>query len=268
MITIEEAVTKWIKSILINEYIPLDIIDEEFNIEDGMTLQEYWNYETSEFSRLSHLFNIDEKFTVKVTNIIKLNNEKNIYFLWIINSLEKLAFKFHLTLNNQHKISSNGFRSQQVLKCTIENEKIKNVKMMIRGKYLVSNIITSQLKLEGIFKTETTHIDGFYLSQFIGDDIESLIGHELQFHLLYEDGVKTKVRMILEGIDLNHKPFKIENGSFIVEGHRYPVNLVMYNKDNTVTVIESPRRLNVPITQLKSIIMTDVLDNDWVKDFE
>lgn len=267
MRTVQETVSIWIKSILGNN-IPWNIIDSNFDIEDGMSLKEYWNYEYSEFSRLSDLFNINDNFTVEITNKIHLTDNKTMYFLWIINNLNKLAFKFHLTLNNKNEISSNGYRSQQVLKCTIENNKIKNVKMMIRGKVNVDNIITSQLQLEGIYKTETTHIDGFYLSQFIGEDIESLIGQEIQFHLLYEDGVKTKIKMILEGIDLNHKPYVIDGDKFIVMGNKYPVNLVMYKYNNSIQVIESPRDFSIPIKELKSIIMTDVLDNDWVHTFD
>lgn len=266
MRTVQETVSIWIKSILENN-IPLNIIDSNFDIEDGMSLKEYWDYEYSEFSRLSELFNINDKFTVQVTNKIPLTKYKTMYFLWIINSLNKLAFKFHLTLNNKNEISSNGYRSQQVLKCTIENNKIKNVKMMIRGKVNVTNIITSQLQLEGIYKTETTHIDGFYLSQFIGENIEGLIGQEIQFYLLYTDGVKTKIKMILEGVDLNHKPYVIDDNKFIVLGNKYPVNLVMYKNNGSIQVIESPREFSIPIKELKSIIMTDVLDNDWVHNF-
>lgn len=264
---VENIIEIWIKSLILQKGCPMEIIDPCFGIEDGMTLDEYWRYESYEFGRLSCLFDINEKFNIKITNSVAISQNKRIYFVWLYNHLGKLSFKFNMTINKDGLLSSNEYRSQQVLKCSIENNKIKNVKMMLRGKVLVKNIISSQLKLEGIFKTETTDIDGFYLSQFIGDDIESLLGTNLIFHLMYEDNIKTKISMVLEGFNPKHKPYYIDGELFKVNSKEYPVNLVVYKINGQVDIYESPRDIEIPINTIKNIIMTDVLDNDWVETF-
>lgn len=264
---VANVVDVWIKSIIARKGCPMHIIDPNFGIEDGMTLQEYWDYECYEFGRLSCLFDINEKFNIKITNSIVLTQNKSIYFIWLYNKLGRLSFKFNMTITNDGLLSSNEYRSQQVLKCSVESGKIKNVKMMLRGKVLVKNIICSQLQLEGIFKTETSHIDGFYLSQFIGEDIDSLLDTALSFHLMYEDGIKTKVKMVLEGFNTAHKPYLVEDGIFMANANAYPVNLVVYKLNGDIEVVESPRDVKIKVNEIKNIIMTDVLDNDWLETF-
>lgn len=267
MTNIEKNIKQWLKSIITDENYPVKIIDPAFTIEDGMSLTEYWAYEKREFKRLARFFDMDQNFSIEIMSKISLSKDKDIYFIWVFNHLNILAFKFNLTLNKQNLISSNGYRSQQAIKCTINHNKITDIKMIIRGQHVIKNIISANLQLEGIYKTETTVVDGFYLAQFVADDIQSLVDKQISFFLLYEDGVKCKIEMILDNYQPKYKPYLIEQGMFKVIAETYPVNLIIYKEDNSFEIIENPRDFIIPVNEINNIIITDVLDNDWIQSF-
>jgi len=257
----EEVIIKWIKNLIIGGNIPNNLIDEEFLIEDGMNLSEYWIYEQNSFNEFSKIFDLDENFTIEVIHQYKIK-EKIVCHIYVLNKYKKIAFKMSITIKN-NKISSNNFNSQIVPKYGIRKEKVKYIGMAIKSRFELENIISTDFEKEYFTKGSNFEEDQFYSAKFLIND-QNIENKEYTFFLKYKNIQKTEKRIVFfDQFRINDCPYIIEDNKLIIVNDKYPVHLTACNRDNEYVNFVYPRNIILPLENKQHVIVTDVLDNDW-----
>ena len=95
----KKTIEKWVLSLIKGEP-NREIFSSTFIMEDGMTLEEYISYEKYQFDNLSHMYDLNENFSIQ---ILKEYCQKDnvIVFFYIINNLGKIVCKMSLTIDRK-----------------------------------------------------------------------------------------------------------------------------------------------------------------------
>lgn len=259
----EKVIYKWIDNLIKGGQMPLDLIDENFNIEDGMTLQEYWNYEKTNFSQYAETCRLKDGFNVEIINTQKLSDNKKMAIIYVRNKLSKVVFKMNITILNEDKISSNDFHAHIVPKFVIEDNKITKLGMAIKSKLEIENIISSDLELINFGKSSSFEEDGFYTAQFLAD--EDIQNKSFTFHLRFSQTKQKEKRTIFfDNFDFFICPYVLGDWTFTIKEEAYPVNVAIYYDNGKVKNLPYPNKRIIALFGIKEIIVTDSLDNDWI----
>jgi hypothetical protein len=259
----EKVIYKWIDNLIKGGEIPFDIIDENFNIEDGMTLNQYWDYERANFAKYADGCRLKDGFSVDIINTQKLSEDKKIVVIYVKNNTGKVVFKMNITILNNDKISSNDFHSHMVPKFVIENKQITKLGIAIKSNLELENIVSTDLEIINFGKSSSFEEDGFYSAQFIAD--EEMQNRYFTFHLKFAENKKTEKRKIFfDNFDFSNCPYTLGDWTVATKDEAYPVNLAVYYVDGRVKNIPYPQREIEAFIGVKQIIVTDSLDNDWI----
>lgn len=259
----ENTIKKWISCLIEKKPLPLDLVSKDFNLEDGMNLEEYWIYEKNSFDEYSKIFDLDHNFRIYVFHKEKIR--KNIYLVWfyVINKKNKITFKMSITINESNLIASNNFYTQFVAKYKIENSKITSLGLAIKSKFPIDKIISDELSLQHFSLGASFEEDGFYSANFFNDNIE--LNKKYSFFVKFKNQAKIEKRVIFfDNVRLEDKPFIIDKDNIFINNEVYPVGIALFYKDGTSKKFPYPRDLKFRLENLKKIIITDVLDNDWI----
>lgn len=288
-----KIISQWIIG-LIEQNINYDIIHYTFDQEDGMHLKTYIDYEQKQFNDLSHIYDLNSTFSIKVLNkyIIEENQAwtKYGYFIYLINSLDKIVCKMNITLikeDGQFYLGSNDFYSQLVPKYSLEyyynqdREKIEKIdithfSLAIHSPLTVKNIICKDAVTSFFYKGNNFKNDGFYYAQFPILEVQNpkdFFNRFYFFYVILEDkngkNFIEKRKIFFDVFDENLIPFQInkkhKQQELKIIDESYPVH-ISYWKKNMNYNIEYPRNFSIPVNDLdyqNYTIITDSLDNDW-----
>lgn len=255
-------IKQWNLDLFLNNNISLEI-SNDFNLEDGMTLTDYLNYEQNNFNSYASIFDINTDFSIDIINEQKIDN-KTIYYYYLVNHLGKIVFKNSLTINSKQQISSNNFKFQIVSKYIIEESTIKGIGLAIKSNIVEPlKIFSHSLELLDFNKGSNFEEDQFYSASFkLNSDIQnnfiSLNIYYLQNNILTHE----KRNVYFDYFDISLLPIKYDSNFIETIDEFYPVNLsVLY--DNHSDNYSYPRNLKISTHNVKSIIVTDSIDNDW-----
>lgn len=262
----ENTIIAWLKSLIEKNPLPMDLISKDFYMEDGMTLQEYWSYEKESFDEYSDIFDLDSNFTIEIVHIEKIRINSNLIWFYVINKKNKITFKMSITIDDENKITSNNFNTQFVAKYKIENGEIGSLGLAIKSRVPIEKIISKELELNYFSKGANFEEDGFYSARFNDSMIKT--NKVYTFFVKFENENKIEKRLIFfDNIRLEDKPFIINDGEIKTNDDNYPVSIALFYKNGKSKVFPYPRKMSFFLEDLKQVIVTDVLDNDWIIKF-
>jgi hypothetical protein len=260
-----EAIKKWIIHLMNNSSLPHNQIDSSFGMEDGMDVNEYFQYEKYNFQHLSSIFDLNENFTIRILYQYQLDETRQFYFIYIINAHDKIVCKMNITLsfkNNQYYISSNDYFAQIVPKFAIWDGIIKEVGLAIKTKYPLVKIVSNDLELVSLEKSNSFDEDCFYSARFLSTT--NLENSSINFSLYMQNDnkvIKEKRQVFFDSFKKELQPYVLTQNSLKLIDELYPVNVSATGKDNYNKAY--PRNLELPTSLYSSFIITDSLDNDW-----
>jgi len=261
----EKTIFLWIKNLIEDGKFPTELVDKNFYLEDGMDLQEYWDYEKKSFQKYTKIFDLNSNFSIEIYNREKIEKNKTLCYVYVINNLGKIAFKMTITINDENKISSNNFLSQIVPKYVIENNEITKIGIAIKPQknLKLENIISTNLEKISFGISESFYEDYFYNAQFLLE--EKVRNKCFVFYLKYEGIEKKEKRSVFfDQFKIENCPYILEEKTISIRDDAYPVNLVVYYKNEKIMNYAYPRGITESLINVKKVIVTDVLDNDWV----
>jgi hypothetical protein len=285
----------WIRHLILDKPLPIHMVNSENFLEDGMNLQQYWNYEQHNFQQLSAIFNLDEHFTLEILHEIPFHHrvdnfenrvyKKQVYF-YILNEQKKVVCKMSMTLDANGLITGNDFHAQIVPKFIIRNSQIDGLGLAIHARnHYLSHIISHQFNLDYLTEGSNYHDDGFYVAQFSHDEPEiwqDMPNREQSFHLSLKNRgdrnnqrIMEKRTIFLDNFRPELQPYFINQKSQCIESvdENYPVHFSLYYEKNdnpdSCESINYPyaRNIKASLKGLKKAIITDCLDNDWHIEF-
>ena len=261
--TPETTIHAWIESLIKNKA-NFNLINPDFIREDGMSLKEYLQYEQSQFSSLSSIYDLDKNFSIKI-----LYHNIDQYFFYIINKLNKIVCKMSITLTNQYNlfyISGNNFNTQLVPKYRFNynEDKISHISLAIKSPLKIEKIICPELSVVSLSKGDNFNNDGFYHALFECDENKFNRAYSFHLYLTDEQGSFIEKRQIFfDNFDKNLIPFEINDYYIKTKDENYPVHLSYWTGDIN-TNHEYPRQIQIKKEGINKITITDSLDNDWV----
>lgn len=260
----EQIIHFWVQNMLTGNISNIhDMLMPEFNIEDGMTATEYIEYELDNFSRLSPLFDLDLDFKIKPIHTKQIDNDSSLVFFYIINKFNKIVCKMHLVVNHKkNKIGSNNNLSQVVPKYVIKNKEVSAHSLAIQSKSKPKMIYSSQFNDVQIIESASFDDDGFYnITMTPGEDFK--FNSLFFFKIAYESGKIEKKPVFFDIFNPDLCPVVIEGDKISLLNDMYPVGIAVFYKNKQVLSEEYPRNFEISKDGVLSIIVTDVLDNDW-----
>lgn len=260
----EQLIESWIKCLLTENKVPSHLVDKSFDVEDGMSLSEYWDYECHNFTSLASIHDLTTDLSVKIIAEYKLQ-EKDYCFIYIYNSKNKIVCKMSITLidkENNYLITSNNFKSQIVPKFALQYEEIREVGMAIKCEYPIVKIISPQLETRSFGPSPDFLDEKFYSVRFVETNIENQL---VDFFIYIENEgkvIKEKRKIFFDTMQKNLKPYVIKDSILKLVDENYPVNIVAYSKNGEFKKAY-PRNISLKLTDYDYFIITDCLDNDW-----
>lgn len=264
----ERIINRWIASLIIGQP-DTKLISNNFIFEDGFTKEEYIKQELEQYSTLSPIFNLCKDFSIKVLDKVKYDNF-TIIFYHLFNDRQQIVSKMNITIdNNTGLITGNNSNFECVPKFEIREHQVVKVGLAIRGKKVnsIRHIFceSHDLELESLSLGENFDNDSFYSVKFI--PAQSIYNSLLQFIISYYNDGKSFIErknVFFDYFDPNIKPYVINENIFYIDDAKYPVHLYYKDEKGTSYNYEYPRNMTLDISQMKSFIVTDSLDNDWV----
>ena len=241
-----------------------DLFVSEFNLEDGMTLEEYITYEKLQFDSLSNIYDLDEDFSIQILHEHNIGT-KDIVFFYIINKYKKIVCKMNLTIDKKSNLlTSNDSFVQIVPKFTIENNKISQIGLAIKPRFSLKKVFCNQFDLLSFHPGDNYNNDFFYTAKFEGND-------DVQNSLIYFTVVLDSEKIIIERkpvffdqFSLELKPFLISDNHLKLLDDKYPVHLSLWSKWGENSNYEYPRNLELSLNEINLFTVTDSIDNDWI----
>ncbi len=259
----KNTITSWLKCLIEKKPLPIELVSNDFQLEDGMSLEEYWAYEKESFDSYSEIFDLDSNFNIDIIHIEKIRSNSNLIWFYVINNKNKVTFKMSITVDSENKITSNNFNTQFVAKYKIENNQIVSLGIAIKSRIPIEKIVSNQLELKYFSKGANFDEDGFYSAKFTNSDIK--LNRTYTFFVKFENEKKIEKRIIFfDNIRFEDKPFIIDSNLIITNDENYPVSIALFYKNETSKVFPYPRKMSFVLEDIKEIIVTDVLDNDWI----
>lgn len=256
----------WVLS-LIKSNPDKNLFSSDFILEDGMSLEDYINYEKYQFDNLSEIYDLDENFSINILYTFQMEDRSIVYF-YIINKFNKIVCKMSLTTDNTTGLlASNNSVVQAVPKFTIENDKITQIGLAIKPKYSLKKIFCTDYDLISFHQGDNYKNDFFYTAKF---ECDNKVQNNLlifTFVMKNEDNDKLLIErkpIYFDIFDKNLKPFKIENQELFLLDDKYPVHLSTWSSTGENENYEYPRKLILPLKDKSYFTITDSIDNDWI----
>jgi len=256
-------INQWVLSVIKGEP-DKQLFSKDFHIEDGMNLEEYIEYEKYQFDTLSHIYDLNENFSIKRLYEYSMKDRKIIFF-YIINQFEKIVCKMSLTIENETGLlTSNNSLVQAVPKFTIENNKITQIGLAIKPKYSLKKVFCNEYDLISFYQGDNYENDFFYTAKFEGD--ENIQNKLLFFTFVMEDDrvIIERKPVFFDVFSEELKPFKIEEKNLILLNEKYPVHLSTWSFIGKNDNYEYPRDIKIALNDKVCFTVTDSIDNDWI----
>lgn len=259
----KKTIEKWVLSLIKGEP-NREIFSSTFIMEDGMTLEEYISYEKYQFDNLSHIYDLNENFSIQ---ILKEYCQKDnvIVFFYIINNLGKIVCKMSLTIEKEtNLLTGNNSLVQIVPKFTIENNDITQIGIAIKPKYSLKKVFSNEYDLIRFSPGDNYNNDFFYTAKFESDNN---VQNKLINFTLVLDNEKVIIERKPVFFDIfveDLKPFDIINNELIILNEKYPVHLSTWSKLGENKNYEYPRDIRISLDGIMKFVVTDSIDNDWV----
>lgn len=272
---VEALLTSWFISCLSGSDFPNAMVDQDFSVEDGMSFEEYRNYEVNNFKEVSSKFDLDENLYAKVKSWFSLDDiNKSHVLVYVFNKEGRFTFKVNMTVaykEHGYVISSNCSSVQIVPKYVLTNDKINGIGLAVLpgDDFVLKSIFCDRVSFDGLTETPSFMDENFYSARFqLPESFEVNKDNILDFKLFLDDIKKNKMvivnkKVILDSFNPEHKPFIIKEDSLILLDEKYPVSL-SYIKDEKMELIEYPRNVSVNLNHYLSLTVTDAQDNDWI----
>lgn len=264
----QKIIHQWIHHLISGDDMPSPLLQLSNFIEDGMNLQQYWDYEYNNFKDLSAIFDLTTDFSVDIIASYHISSVKELNFIYILNHLQKIVCKMTITteyINNQYKISSNGFLAQMVPKFSIVNNHIDTMSIAIKPCVSLIHIVSPNVALQSLSEGANFKEDGFYHAKFDIENNQQLENKFYDFHLILQTPkgkVIEKRKVFFDNFKPELIPYIIENNNLTLKNDSYPVNIAIFYKNHIENYVY-PRDKMVVLDGVKQIIVTDSLDNDW-----
>lgn len=263
-------ISQWITSLLVHSDLPFTLFYMPDFLEDGMNLEEYWNYEKNHFDSLASLYDLDIDFKVEILSEYTLSPNKTMVFFYLYNKYGKIVYKMHqsfLCKDNEYYICGNNFSCQLVPKFIIQDHVIVGLGLAIESSFDIEKIFSPNLSLDSFNKGANYNEDHFFNAQFFLDSENSLLENSWYDFYLY---VRINNKLTLEKrkiyfdiFDINLFPLIIKNSQIIIINDKYPVNLAIFNNNILVQNYPYPRDITLSVEKYDKLVVTDCLDNDW-----
>jgi hypothetical protein len=254
---------KWVLSLIKGEP-NKQLFSKEFQIEDGMSLEEYIEYEKYQFDTLSHIYDLNENFFIKEYFKYTIK-EKTIVYFYILNKFKKIVCKMSLTIENETcLLTSNNSMVQAVPKFTIEDNQITQIGLAIKSKHSLKKVFCDEYDLISFYKGDNYKNDLFYTAKFEGN---KSIQHKLLFFTFVMKSNKVIIERKPVFFDIflpELKPFKIKDNQLIIIDEKYPVHLSIWSVIGKNENYEYPRNLSISLKDKICFTITDSIDNDWI----
>lgn len=259
----KKTIEKWVLS-LVKGKPNRELFSSKFDIEDGMTLDEYIEYEKYQFDNLSHIYDLDDLFSIKVLKEYELE-DRVIIFFYIINKLDKIVCKMSLTLEKETKLlTSNNSLVQVVPKFTIEDNDITQIGIAIKPKYSLKKVFCNCYDLISFSPGDNYENDFFYTAKFESDnDVQNKIIN-FTFVLEGEKLIIERKAVFFDVFIEELKPFEIKDNELYILDDKYPVHLSTWSNLGENKNYEYPRKLKVSLDNIIKFNVTDSIDNDWI----
>lgn len=259
----ENIIYQWVLSLVKGEP-NSELFSESFEIEDGMNLKEYIIYEKYQFDTLSHIYDLDENFSIQLLHTYGIKDRSIVYF-YIINKYEKIVCKMSLTVETATGLlTSNNSLVQAVPKFTIENNTITQIGLAIKPKYSLKKVFSNTYDLISFHQGDNYEQDFFYTAKF---ECDKNVENQLLFFTFVLEGEKVIIErkpIFFDMFSEDLKPFKIENNNLILLNEKYPVHLSTWSFLGKNENYEYPRNLNIDLKDKVYFTVTDSIDNDWI----
>lgn len=259
-------INQWILSLVKGEP-NKELFSSNFVLEDGMNLEEYVEYEKYQFDNLSHIYDLDENFSIKELHKYELKNKVIVYF-YIMNKFDKIVCKMSLTIDNETGLlTSNNSFVQAVPKFTVENNKITQIGIAIKPKHVLKKVFCNEYDLISFYQGDNYENDFFYTAKFECDDKVQNQLLFLTFVMENEENGKVMIERKPVYFDMfseNLKPFEIKNKELLILDDKYPVHLSIWSYLGHNDNYEYPRNLKISLEDKLYFTVTDSIDNDWI----
>ena len=262
-----KIISQWINALLTANELPYHLFQQNDFLEDGMDLEAYWHYEKNHFNTLAPIYDLTEDFSIDIIAIRPLTPTKSIYFFYLYNSAGKIVYKMNQTIEiigTLPLLSGNNFLCQIVPKFIIKNNSIIGYGLAIHSPLCIKKIINPLLSCQSLYHGANFEEDQFYSAVFSTEDhYLTSIWHTFFVYLENSEGTFVEKRPIFfDNFKPELFPLKREGHRIVTIDNHYPVNLALYH-DKQVTNYSYPRNCSFQTSEYSSIIVTDVLDNDW-----
>ena len=129
----------------------------------------------------------------------------------------------------------------------------------------LENIVCPDFEKTILAKGANFEEDSFYNVKFNCNEMQN---RAITFYLKFENTTKLEKRVVFfDQFKKEDCPYQINDNIFKIKDESYPVNLALYYKDNKFDNFVYPRDISKKIILLDKAVITDVLDNDWLIDF-
>lgn len=259
-----DVIQKWLDSVFFTKKFNEGLVSTDFNIEDGMNINEYWLYELESANNFSKIFDINDKLSYEVVHSQYLDIDRVLKVIFVFNEFNKLVFKMTICTNsNNTLLKSNNYATQIVPKFKI-NEALNNcsLSLAIKSKYPISSIVSPDIELIDFFEGINFNSDGFYSVEL--GEVSDTKSKVIRLFLKFENSLSEKRTIFIDELNPLNVPYLIDNdGSFYLCDEKYPVNLAVWYTNGSTKNIVYPRNISLQTANIQQIIVTDVLDNDW-----
>lgn len=259
-------INEWVLSLIKGEP-NKQLFSSKYDMEDGMTLQEYIDYEKYQFDNLSHIYDLDENFSIR--QLYKyLSKEITIVYFYIINKFEKIVCKMSLTIENETGLlTGNKSLVQAVPKFTIENNKITQIGIAIKPRHILKKVFCNEYDLISFYPGDNYNNDFFYTAKF---ECDENVQNQLLFFTFVMESEETGKLLIerkpiyFDMFSQDLKPFEIKENELILLDDKYPVHLSTWSFLGNNENYEYPRNLKISLKDKLYFTVTDSIDNDWI----
>lgn len=273
---VENLLTEWFKRSYKGEILPINLIDEDFVIEDDMVINDYWNYECQNFKEISNKYGLDENLYAKIKTWEPYGDDinKNLVLVYVYNSKNQFSFKVTVTVaykKYRYLISSNNSTVQMVAKHVVENDVVSQLGLAIltRDDVELKDIYCKTLHKVYLEKSPSFDGEVFYSARFSSDSFNHVVDSFVNFRLYLKDIKTGKLyfenrKAIFDAFDPVHKPYSINGEIISLNDETYPVGL-MTIKNGIENLQAYPRNTeSINLKKFNKVIITDAQDNDWI----
>lgn len=277
---VESLLTEWFVKSYKGESLPLNLVDSGFVVEDGLSLNNYWQYEIKNFKDIASKYNLDENLYAKVKTWTPYEDQinKSLVLVYIYNSKNEFAFKLTISVIYKHHryvITSNNSTVQLVSKHVIKdgNPFQLGLAILTSDDVELKDVFSKTLHVESLEKSPSFDGEVFYSVRLSYNNFNPNVDNFISFRIYLKDKNTGKLyfenrKAVFDAFNIIHKPFEISDCEKVLSltDSKYPVAFMGISKENKeVQMYAYPRgNKNFYLNEMHGIIITDAQDNDWL----